>query len=253
MWDLDALYEQYREMMRDFTSGHGVPEDEGEILIEDSLLHLNSMPAIDIAIGDWLANDIARRARHYARYIAPLPLHERVVRTTLYRLPLRKFQQLQQSMVASPSAGSAVLIRDTLADRLKARPGDLLTITPREFEEVVAELFADMGARVQITPKTRDGGYDLAAYLPSAVGEFLCLVEVKRNRPDRPVSVGVVRALYGVVSDTDANAGMIVTTSYFSREAKVFQERHQRLLQLAEYEHVVKWLSEFPRRARAAT
>lgn len=41
-------------------------------------------------------------------------------------------------------------------------PNKLHKISPREFEEVVAELLAAFGWEVSLTPATRDGGYIIA-------------------------------------------------------------------------------------------
>lgn len=40
--------------------------------------------------------------------------------------------------------------------------------------------------------------------------------------PDRPVDVGVVRALYGVAQHERVTAAMTLTTSYFSKDAAAF-------------------------------
>jgi HJR/Mrr/RecB family endonuclease len=243
-------------MMLDFTSGHGVPDEEGEVLIEDSLLHLLDNPGgvSDDGIGDWLANDIARRARHYAQYLAPLSPDDRAaIRREVYHLSLSDIRRLQASLEIAPKSSPIITLGDTIVSRLKGQPEDLLTISPRELETVVAELLTDMGAVVRLTPMTRDGGYDMAAYLPSPIGELLCLVEVKRNARHRPVSVAVVRALHGVVTDRDASVGMIVTTSYFSPEAQMHQSRHAARLRLSDYHDVLNWISEFPRRRSGAT
>jgi hypothetical protein len=50
-------------------------------------------------------------------------------------------------------------------------------------------------------------------------------VDAKRNRRDRPVGVGVVRQLYGVVEAMKTSAGLLATTSFFSPDAKQFQEK----------------------------
>ncbi len=255
MQGITSLYETYRDIMLDFTSGHGVPDDEGEILIEDSLLYLldNVAHIPDDSVGDWLVNDIARRARHYAEYLAPLSSEDRTaIRREIYHLALPDIQRLQAALAAAPARSPIITLGETIVSRLKTRSQDIFGISPREFETVVAELLTDMGAAVHLTPITRDGGYDMVAHIPSPIGDLLCFVEVKRNARHRPVGVSVVRALHGVLEDKDASAGLIVTTSYFSPEAKMHQERHAARLRLADYADVIKWISKFPQR-RSAT
>jgi HJR/Mrr/RecB family endonuclease len=99
----------------------------------------------------------------------------------------------------------------------------IYTLTPRKFEELIADLLADLGCDVELTPATRDGGKDILAYMTTPHGKLLCLVEAKKHRRDRPVGVELVRQLYGTLTDADASSAMLVTTSSFSKEAKAFR------------------------------
>lgn len=92
-------------------------------------------------------------------------------------------------------------------------------LTPRQFEEVCAELFQRLGFQVELTPPTRDGGKDLIVAKQDELGKVLTFVECKRYSPERPVGVGVVRALYGVVERARATFGIVMTTSHFTRNA----------------------------------
>lgn len=128
------------------------------------------------------------------------------------------------------SAVSGDLIR-----ALAERPELMYDLHPRRFEELLAELFARQGFDVELTKQTRDGGYDLWVVHHTPAGSLLTLVDAKRNRADRPVGVGIVRQLYGVVEATRASAGLIATTSFFSPEAKQFQEEIPFRLGLKDY------------------
>jgi|CXWL01.1.fsa_nt_gi hypothetical protein len=144
--------------------------------------------------------------------------------------------------VARPAiiSASEALVRD-----LKKRPEDLLTIAPREFEQVLAELLSDMGWEVELTKATRDGGKDILAYMNTDLGRLLCLVEAKRYRTDRKIGVDLVRTLYGTLCDYQANSAMMVTTSSFSPDAHEFQQRHQYQLSLRDYADIVGWITKF--------
>lgn len=111
-----------------------------------------------------------------------------------------------------------------MVDALKKRPEDIFKLSPRKYEELVAELLSDMGYDVQLTPATRDGGKDILAYFKTDCGTFLSLVEAKRYRPDRKIGVELVRTLYGTLVDYQANNAMMVTTSSFSKDAHDFQK-----------------------------
>lgn len=97
----------------------------------------------------------------------------------------------------------------------------LSLISPREFEIITAEILFKQGYEIQLTKQTRDNGYDILAikkidpYLP-----LKFLVECKRYDENRKVGVEIVRAFKDVVLTEQANRGMIVTTSYFTKGAE---------------------------------
>jgi HJR/Mrr/RecB family endonuclease len=132
-----------------------------------------------------------------------------------------------------------------LIDMLKKQPLSLRSLTPREFEKLLADLLRDMGWDVELTKQTRDGGADILAYLNTDVGRLLCLVEAKHYREDRKIGVDLVRTLYGTLCDAQANSAMLVTSSSFSPDARTFQQKHQYQLTLREYADVVEWIMKF--------
>ncbi|GAB2799228.1 hypothetical protein GCM10027275_51330 [Rhabdobacter roseus] len=132
-----------------------------------------------------------------------------------------------------------------LIESLKKQPVSIRNLTPRQFEELLAELLKDMGWDVELTKQTRDGGSDILAYLNTDVGRLLCLVEAKHYREDRKIGVDLVRTLYGTLCDAQANSAMLVTTSSFTQDAKTFQQKHQYQLTLREYADVVEWIMKF--------
>lgn len=90
--------------------------------------------------------------------------------------------------------------------KLNNNPKLLYSLTPRKFEEVVAELFYRMGYDVTITQMTRDGGKDIYVAKKNELGSFLYIVECKKYSPDRTIGVGFIRELYGVVQAERATA-----------------------------------------------
>ena len=121
-------------------------------------------------------------------------------------------------------------ISDVLVAELARRPELMYELSPREFEELVAELYERSGFEVELTRASKDGGVDIYALQRAPFGSFLTIVDCKHHRADRPVQVGLIRQLYGTVMATDASVGVIATTSYFTKGAKAFQaERKHRL------------------------
>ena len=145
------------------------------------------------------------------------------------------------------SAAKPIIIsaNEAMIKALQKQPGDVFKLTPREYEELVAELLNDMGYDVTLTPATRDGGKDILASFRTDCGEFLCLVEAKRYRQDRKIGVSLVRELYGTLCDYQANSGMLVTTSSYSKDARALQKKHKYQLSLRDYTDVAGWIQSY--------
>ena len=134
---------------------------------------------------------------------------------------------------------------DKIILSLSKTPELMHNLKPRDFERLIAELLNNQGIETHLTPSTKDGGYDILAYQKSAVGKHLYLVECKRYSPNRPVGVGIVRALFGVVEAKRANAGMVVTSSRFSTEAIKESNKIQYRMNLKDFSDIMEWVSDF--------
>lgn len=93
----------------------------------------------------------------------------------------------------------------------------MLTMSWREFEHLVSDVYRRRGYSVTETPEGADGGVDLVARTNGQV----VLVQCKQWRT-RDVGVSVVRELLGVVSARGATGGAIVTVGRFTDDALRF-------------------------------
>jgi restriction system protein len=158
----------------------------------------------------------------------------------------REVSRPRESVIEA-AGPTIVLATDALVARLRSQPTDVYALSPRQFEQLIASLLDDMGWEVHLTQQTRDGGRDILAYLNTPLGRLLCLVEAKRYNPKRPVGVELVRTLYGTLFHEQANSAMLVTTSYFTPDAKEFQQQHAYQLSLKDFQDVAAWISKFRR------
>lgn len=136
-------------------------------------------------------------------------------------------------------------VNQELLKYLSQYPTAVYDLTPRRFEELIAKIFEDLDYEVLLTPKTRDGGTDLCAIKRNDLGELLYVVECKKFAPTRPVGIGHVRSLYGVKNATGASAGILVTTSFFTKPAKAFQQSLCYELSLRDYKSIKQWLKKY--------
>ncbi len=113
---------------------------------------------------------------------------------------------------------------------------------------MVAELLISRGYEVTLTPATRDGGLDIFAAKQVELGSFLYLVELrnsgecKKYGPDQKVGVGLIRELLGVVAQRRATAGILATTSFFTKDAQEFQREVRWQLSLQDFADIASWL-----------
>lgn len=135
------------------------------------------------------------------------------------------------------------IVNDALLKQAQQNPKIMYSFSSREFEKMVCELLEKQGYTVKLTKQTRDGGKDIIIVEKSFVGEFCIYVECKKYSADNPISVKLVRELYGTVEAEKASAGMLITTSYFTKDAKEFTEKAKHRMTLRDYNDLVQELN----------
>jgi len=159
---------------------------------------------------------------------------------TLYES--QKVNEISSADIYNDAAPLLVEVNEWVLRHLKRYPQEIFNLSPRQFELTVAEILERLGWEIHVTPASRDGGKDIVAFLPTALGPHLCLIETKLFRLDRPVGVGIIRGLYGVVEDADASSGALITTSYFTDPAIQFAKAHPNKLHLHDFDALKKWI-----------
>ncbi|MEC8964976.1 MAG: restriction endonuclease [Pseudomonadota bacterium] len=137
-----------------------------------------------------------------------------------------------------------------LISALKADAQLICEITPRQFEEIVAEVFKSKGYEVDLTKRTRDGGKDIIAIHTDSLGiSNKYFIECKCYSENNKINVDVVRTLYGVKNTKDGpNKAILVTTSTFTNDARKFVENEASSswdLSLVDRERLLQWLNEY--------
>lgn len=135
-----------------------------------------------------------------------------------------------------------IRIVNNLIENIYKSPDDIYKLSSRQFEELIAELFIKRGYNVKLTKATKDGGKDLMILEDNILGNHLIYGECKRYSPNRHIGVNLVRELYGTVVADRATAGVLVTSSYFSKEAKIFTEKIKHQMNLIDYNVLKLWL-----------
>jgi HJR/Mrr/RecB family endonuclease len=126
---------------------------------------------------------------------------------------------------------------------LKMRPENMYKLSPREFEELMAELMEKRGYKVDLTKATRDGGKDLIVARHDDFGNFIYYVECKQYRPENAVGVNLVRELMGTVHADQVTAGILITSSYFSADAIAYSKKVRHQMSLVDFMRLREWLN----------
>lgn len=139
-------------------------------------------------------------------------------------------------------------------DRIYQAPKALYKLSPRQFEELIAEIVSELGfTDVELTPGSRDKGRDVVATKRVNGIPLLFAFECKQQAPNRKVGLGVVRSLLGTVTHavSRANVGVLVTTSTFTRGAQEFFLT-ETAVKGRDFDGVIDWLDEIRRLRRDA-
>jgi restriction endonuclease Mrr len=127
---------------------------------------------------------------------------------------IHKAALLQKFDINSSELGLA-----ELAAHLRRRFTDIYRLHPRRFEELVEDVFRNLGYQTRLTQQSRDGGFDIVLLESNSTGEKI-LVECKRYAANKTVSVSVVRQLVGVQLIEGVRRAKLVTSSRFTQPAK---------------------------------
>jgi restriction endonuclease Mrr len=121
-------------------------------------------------------------------------------------------------------------------------PQGLYKINWMTFEILVTDLLQQLGYQVIHTPFTRDGGVDIWAIYKNELGETKYAIDTKLYSPNRLVGPEPIRAIYGVTQLEQASIGMIITSSFFSEEAKKIANQFRYKISLRDFDDIKNWI-----------
>ncbi len=127
--------------------------------------------------------------------------------------------------------------------------GDLLSLTPPEFEQAVAGVLARSSYRkVRVVGRAADLGVDIACF--DRKGRPV-VVQCKRHAPGIAVGSGEVQRFLGSIMHAGADRGILVTTSRFSAPAIDLAEQHA--IELIDGEDLVEMVRRVSRQKHVAS
>ncbi|WP_217558082.1 restriction endonuclease [Paenibacillus sp. GbtcB18] len=120
----------------------------------------------------------------------------------------------------------AIELQDQEARRIhqlrKERAEDFYSLTPREFEQAIANLYKKLGYDVQLTPYVNDGGKDIIAWKNGKK----YLIECKKYGPDKKIGRPLLQKLFAAMTEEKAYKGIFVATCYFTDSAYEYGKKY---------------------------
>lgn len=157
----------------------------------------------------------------------------------------QKLYENDCSPISEPNKLIIADINDELKKFFKKNPEKLYDLDPRKFEELIASILQDLGFDIELTKATRDGGRDIIASIRTKLTTFLTYVECKRYGPEKKISAGLVREVIGVHSIHKPAKSIIVTTSFFTKDAIKEAKTFENQLSLKDYNDIKQWLQNY--------
>lgn len=181
----------------------------------DEFFHSNALNGVmyeDLKVGDVVTFEIELIPRKLAS--------SEIIRNSDFVLPYG-----EQKIVTPMSLQAIELQEKVTAEFIRCiskNPFDLHQLTPKQFEELIAELYVIDGYTVELLGSWNqaDGGVDILAI--KDVGgrhNFRTAIQCKRYATKNRVSAAPIRSLAGVLDRFHAHAGALVTTSEFTKPA----------------------------------
>ena len=141
---------------------------------------------------------------------------------------------------------SVVGIGAALAQRLMNDPQVMHTLSPSDFEEFICERLTQMGLEAKLVGHTnqKDGGIDIVFWPQDKCAfPFLGAAQVKHHRdPSFQEGPRNVREFAGAIAGKPFAAGILVTNTTFSPDARWFAREYSGLIRLREFDDLRRWL-----------
>lgn len=155
----------------------------------------------DLEIDEWVVED----ENPFFMYCLALDLRENGHEVKYCREEQEKHDKVKDKALDIRKAQSIVSIVSEFKDN------------PANFENYCADLFRLAGWEVEVTPPTRDGGFDLRLIDKEGV---VFLAECKCYAPSNRIGRPVIQKLQGANVLENADGLLVITTSNFTKEAR---------------------------------
>lgn len=186
--------------------------------------------------------------------------------SSIWRLPLHDFFVVKEeeitkeevveptTLILPPEHQDRIVRAENIPFRLIHAilhdPRHMHNLTPRQFEEFIAEVVDHLGfSNIILTPPSGDGGRDVIASNEINGIPMTFFFECKKYAEGNKVQLDTLRSLLGTVAHhaTEANMGVLVTTSTFTKGCKDLIMSECRL-DGKDYDGLLGWVGELKKK-----
>lgn len=160
----------------------------------------------DLEIDSWVVED----ENPFSMYCLVMDLRENGHEVKYCREEQEKHDTVKEKALGIRKSQSIVSIVSEFKDN------------PADFENYCADLLRMAGWEVEVTPPTRDGGFDLKLIDKEGV---VFLAECKCYAPSSRVGRPVIQKLQGANVLENADGLLVITTSNFTKEARGYADK----------------------------
>jgi HJR/Mrr/RecB family endonuclease len=157
-------------------------------------------------------------------------------------------QDVDEALETKREVESRIILVDhfpaKVFEALSENPELIRGLSPREFEELTAEMLDRLGFQgILLTPRSSDGGRDIIATKHVNDIPVVMAFECKRYTQNNKIGLNIMRSLLGTITHgpTRASMGVVVTTSSFTSGAKKFIAT-EATVDGKDFDSLVKWL-----------
>lgn len=155
-----------------------------------------------------------------------------------------EFENRAQAMFERSNIDGLASLTETLQQMRVGRwaHSDLFSVTPTEFEHLIAALFANMGYQVAVTEQQNDKGIDVIA---RSANEVLA-IQVKQYSRGNNIGRTTVQQIVGAMAQSGADQAIIVSSADFTKTAVEASRELGNAITLVNGKGLVQLLTESP-------
>lgn len=130
-------------------------------------------------------------------------------------------RQIQADILEKASVLKREELRKLVEYKLKSKEY-LMSLSPRDFEDVISDLFRQLGYNVKQTPYSNDRGKDAVA----TKDNLKYVIECKHFAKDKGIGRPHIQKFFAALMEEEAEKGFFVTTSYFANTALEYANKN---------------------------